>query len=61
MVTIELEPADGGTMVRLTHSGLPADARELTTSQRMGTLPRPAGASSDWRRPWSGPLRPLDR
>jgi uncharacterized protein YndB with AHSA1/START domain len=32
MVTIELEPADGGTMVRLTHSGLPADARELHRS-----------------------------
>jgi uncharacterized protein YndB with AHSA1/START domain len=30
IVTIELEPADGGTMVRLTHTGLqPADIREL--------------------------------
>jgi uncharacterized protein YndB with AHSA1/START domain len=30
IVTIELEPADGGTMVRLTHAGLqPADIREL--------------------------------
>ena len=30
IVTVELEPADGGTMIRLTHSGLrPADVREL--------------------------------
>ena len=30
IVTIELEPADGGTMVRLTHTGLqPADLQEL--------------------------------
>jgi uncharacterized protein YndB with AHSA1/START domain len=30
IVTIELEPADGGTMVRLMHTGLqPADIREL--------------------------------
>jgi uncharacterized protein YndB with AHSA1/START domain len=29
-VTIELEPADGGTMVRLTHAGLhPADVQDL--------------------------------
>lgn len=28
-VTIELEPADNGTLLRLTHSGLPADVAEL--------------------------------
>ena len=28
-VMIELEPADNGTLLRLTHSGLPADAGEL--------------------------------
>ena len=28
-VTIELEPADNGTLPRLTHSGLPADVAEL--------------------------------
>src|SRR4029450_2353801 len=33
LVTIELEPAEGGTMVRLTHTGLqPADIRELHLS-----------------------------
>ena len=33
IVTIELEPADSGTMVRLTHSGLqPAEMRELHRS-----------------------------
>ena len=33
IVTIELEPADNGTMVRLTHSGLPAaDLQELHRS-----------------------------
>jgi hypothetical protein len=33
IVTIELEPADSWTMVRLTHSGLqPAEMRELHRS-----------------------------
>jgi hypothetical protein len=33
VVTIELEPAEGGTMVRLTPSGLqPADVRDLHRS-----------------------------
>jgi uncharacterized protein YndB with AHSA1/START domain len=33
VVTIELEPADNGTMVRLTHSGLqPTEIRELHRS-----------------------------
>ena len=55
IVTIELEPADSGTMVRLTHSGLqPAEMR--AASQRMGTLLGPARASRDWRRPRARPL-----
>lgn len=46
IVTIELEPTDGGTMVRLTHSGLqPADVRELHRSgweRYLGRLARRA-------------------
>ena len=46
IVTIELEPADNGTLVRLTHSGLQAaDARELHRSgweRYLGRLARRA-------------------
>jgi hypothetical protein len=59
MVTIELEPAHGGTMVRLTHSGLPPTQENYVAADGNATLT--GCASSDWRRPWSGPLRPLDR
>ena len=46
IVTIELEPADSGTMVQLTHSGLqPAEMRELHRSgweRYLGRLARRA-------------------
>jgi uncharacterized protein YndB with AHSA1/START domain len=45
IVTIELEPADGGTMVRLTHSGLQPVVRELHRSgweRYLGRLARRA-------------------
>ena len=45
----ELEPADGGTMVRLTHTGLqPADIQGAA-SRRLGALSRPADLASDGR------------
>ncbi len=61
IVTVELEPADGGTMVRLDPQRTAARRRTGAPSQRVGALPWPAGTSRNGRRPRPGPLRRLVR
>ena len=55
MVEIDLIERPDGTLLRLTHTGLPNADQLRRTFGRLGALPRPAGRGCSRARPGSGP------